>query len=194
MLRRDPEVLPQISKVADERRNKSRHHLCVGIEHARKRIAQRRVPSKRRMTALEHAALRRLALKVLAQHAGPGAGAKAVAAAARRAYDDLALASAPLIGQVGVDALTRRALHLAQREYPWMVPAREPAQAEEPFAQVVFSLERQDPAVATEAAGAVFATFTGLLVTFIGEPLTASLLRKAWPGAFSDAGTEETLT
>jgi hypothetical protein len=47
-------------------------------------------------------------------------------------------------------------------------------------------------AVAVEAAGAVFATFAGLLITFIGEHLTASLLRKAWPGAFSDAGAEET--
>jgi hypothetical protein len=31
-----------------------------------------------------------------------------------------------------------------------------------------------------------------LLVTFIGEPLTARLLRQAWPDAFSDASTEET--
>jgi hypothetical protein len=38
----------------------------------------------------------------------------------------------------------------------------------------------------------VFATLTGLLVTFIGEPLTARLLRKAWPDAFADANTEET--
>jgi hypothetical protein len=55
----------------------------------------------------------------------------------------------------------------------------------------MFSLERQDPAVATEAAATVFATFTGLLVTFIGEPLTARLLRKAWPDALSDAIAEE---
>ena len=74
------------------------------------------------MTALGNAALRQLALKVLAQHAGSAAGAEALAAAARRAYDDLARVSAPLIGQVGVDALTGRALHLAQREYPWLVP------------------------------------------------------------------------
>ena len=143
------------------------------------------------MTALGNAALRQLALKVLAQHAGSAAGAEALAAAARRAYDDLARVSAPLIGQVGVDALTGRALHLAQREYPWLV-TREPEHAEGPFAQVIVCLERQDPAVAIEAAGAVFATFTGLLVTFIGEPLTAGLLRKAWPDAFSDASTEET--
>ena len=144
------------------------------------------------MTGLGNAALRQLALKVLAQHAGPAAGSEAFAAAARRAYDDLARVSAPLIGQVGVEALTGRALHLAHREYPWLLHTREPGQAEGPFAQVIVCLERQDPAVATEAAGAVFATFTGLLVTFIGEPLTAGLLRKAWPAAFSEASTEET--
>jgi hypothetical protein len=144
------------------------------------------------MTALGNAALRQLALKVLAQHAGPAAGAEALAAAAHRAYEDLARVSAPLIGQVGVDALTGRALHLAQRDYPWLVDAHAPDQAAGPFTRVLVNLERQDPAVATEAAGAVFATFTGLLVTFIGEPLTARLLRKAWPDAFFDASTGET--
>jgi hypothetical protein len=146
------------------------------------------------MTAPENAALRQLALKVLAQHVGSAAGAQALAAAARRAYDDLARVSAPLIGQAGVDALTGRALHLVQREYPWLVDTREPEQAEGPFARLIFCLERQDPAVAIEAAGAVFATFMGLLVTFIGEPLTADLLRKAWPDAFSDASPKETKT
>jgi len=136
--------------------------------------------------------MRQLALKVLAQHAGPAAGAEALAAAAHRAYDDLARVTVPLIGQLGVNALTGRALHLAQREYPWLVQTRELEQAREPFAQVIACLEQQDPAVATEAAGAVFATFTGLLVTFIGEPLTARLLRKAWPDAFADASAEET--
>jgi hypothetical protein len=144
------------------------------------------------MTALENAALRQLALKVLAQRAGSAASAEALAAAARRAYEDLARVSAPLIGEVGVEALTGRALHLARRDYPWLVDTRETNRTEGPFAQVIVCLERQDPAVATAAAGAVFATFTGLLVTFIGEPLTARLLRKAWPDAFSDARTEET--
>jgi hypothetical protein len=152
----------------------------------------RRVPSRRGVTALENPALRQLALKALAQRAGSAAGAAALAAAAQRAYDDLAQVSAPLIGQVGVDALTGRTLYLAQRKYPWLVHTREPEQWKGPFAQIVFCLERQDPAVATEAAGAVLTILTGLLVTFIGEPLTALLLRKAWPDAFSDASIEET--
>ena len=152
----------------------------------------RRVPSRRGVTALEDPALRQLALRALAQRAGSAAGAAALAAAAQCAYDDLAQVSAPLIGQVGVDALTGRTLYLAQRKYPWLVHAREPEQWKGPFAQIVFCLERQDPAVATEAAGAVLTIFTGLLVTFIGEPLTARLLRQAWPDAFSDASIEET--
>ena len=139
-----------------------------------------------------HAAQRELALKVVAQHAGPAAGAKAIAAAARRAYDDLARVVAPLIGQGGFEALTGRALHLARQDYPCLVQTGQPEDAAASFSQVVDCLERQDPTVATEAAGAVFAILTGLLVTFIGEPLTRRLLRKAWPDAFSDASTEET--
>jgi hypothetical protein len=144
------------------------------------------------MTIRGNAALQRLALRMLAQHAGSAPGTEALVAAVRRAYDDLARVSVPLIGQVGVDALTGRTLYLAQQKYPWLVHTREPDQWKGPFAQIVFCLERQDPAVATEAAGAVLTILTGLLVTFIGEPLTARLLRKAWPDAFSDASIEET--
>ena len=144
------------------------------------------------MTALEIAALRQMAVRVLTRQAGPGADAAALAVAARRAYDALARVLVPLIGQVGIDALATRAVHLAQRDYPWLVTTREPEQAEGPFTQVSFSLEWQEPALATEAAAAVFAIFTSLLVTFIGEPLTRRLMRNAWPEGFSDAGTEET--
>ena len=136
------------------------------------------------VTALGSPALRQLALRALAQRKGSTADAGALAAAAQRAYEDLTRVSAPLIGDVGVNALTGRTLYLAQRQYPWLVQTREPEEWDGPFEQIVFCLERQDPAVATEAAGAVLATLAGLLVTFIGEPLTVQLLRKAWPDAF----------
>src|SRR5580698_1156661 len=103
------------------------------------------------MTAVETAALRRLALRVLALRAGPAPGREAVVAAARRAYDELARVAAPLIGQVGLDALVGRAMHLSQREYPWLVPRSEPHRWEGPFAECLFCLGRQNPAVATEA-------------------------------------------
>ena len=144
------------------------------------------------MTPLRHAALQQLALKALAERSGAAESAEALAAAARRAYDHLVHVSTPLIGQAGVDALTARALHLAQREYPWLVEAAESEHTNQAFAQVIVNLGRQHPALATEGTAAVFATFAGLLVTFIGEPLTTALLRKAWPNAFSDARTKET--
>ena len=112
-------------------------------------------------------------------------------AAARRAYDDLTRVSAPLIGQAGVDALTDRALRLAQQEYAWLAQTREPEHADRPFDAVIVSLERQDRAVASEAAATVFAAFAGLLVTFIGEPLTERLLRQAWPDAWADSSAEK---
>ena len=143
------------------------------------------------MTVTDNSAVRELALKVLAHHAGPDTGSEAFAAAARRAYDDLARVSAQLIGHAGVEALTGRALHLAQQQYPWLVHRREGEQPEGPFAQVIVCLKRQDPAVAAEAAGAVFAILAGLLVTFIGESLTTQLLQKAWPYAFSGASAKE---
>ncbi|MCK7473624.1 MAG: hypothetical protein MZV49_09085 [Rhodopseudomonas palustris] len=46
------------------------------------------------MTDLEYPALRQIALQALAQRAGSADGADAAAAAAQRAYDDLARVSA----------------------------------------------------------------------------------------------------
>jgi hypothetical protein len=66
---------------------------------------------------VEIARLRQLALNVLTRAAGSGADAKTLAAAAQRAYDDLARMLVPLIGEVGVTALTARAWHLAARPY-----------------------------------------------------------------------------
>jgi hypothetical protein len=146
------------------------------------------------MMALEIAMWRQLAVQVLMHQAGPDAEAAALAAAARRAYDEIAGVLAPLIGQVGIDAVAARAVHLAQREYPWLATTREPEHAEGPFTQISFALEQQDPALATEAVAALLATFTALLATLIGEPLTTRAIRTAWSDSLADAGTEETRT
>jgi hypothetical protein len=143
------------------------------------------------MTAPELSAQRELALTLLARRTGPGAGAAAIAAAAGRAYDDLAQVLAPVIGDAGVAAMTDRALHLSTRDYAWL-PSREPGSADTQFTQVIEALKRQDPVLATEAAAAVLAGILGLLATFIGEPLAARLVRQAWSGASASTGTTET--
>lgn len=143
------------------------------------------------MTVLRHAALRRIALQVLTQRVGTAHGAEALATAARSTYDDLAEVCAPLIGQAGIDALTARALYLAQQDYAWLADDKGPERPKEPFGPVLARLAEQDSAVATEGAAAVFAMLVGLLVTFIGKPLSAGLLRKAWPEASSDLNIVE---
>ncbi|MDP1836922.1 MAG: hypothetical protein Q8L19_00370, partial [Reyranella sp.] len=79
------------------------------------------------------------------------------------------------------------AVYLARRQHPLLVGTSEAPGAGSAFDAVIACLKGQDPAAATAAAAAVFATLFGLLVDFIGEPLTAGLLRKAWPDAVASA-------
>jgi hypothetical protein len=147
--------------------------------------------AQRGVTSSGNTALRALALKVIAQYQGRDVGAEAVATAAARSYADLARVVAPLIGHVGVDSLTGRALHLAGRDYPCLAGAREQDRADDPFGRVVACLKQEDPGVAADAAATVFATVIALLGAFIGEALTGRLLRKAWPDALSGVAVEE---
>ncbi len=135
--------------------------------------------------------LRHAIQRELAREAGPDADAQSVAAAALRVYETLAGQLAPLIGDGGVRVLTARSLHLVRRDFPWVARAQEPDATEGPFAQLGFSLARQEPAVATEAAAAALATLGGLLETLIGEALTMAVLRAAWPTAFPDEAKQE---
>lgn len=132
--------------------------------------------------------------RVLTKDAGTSADAQAVAAAALRAYERLAHGLAPLIGEAGINAVCARSVYLTQRDFSWLAPARSAEPRDAPFTHVRASLERQDPAVATDGAIAVLATFAELLASFIGDSLTTRLLREAWPDGFSDDATEEAKT
>ena len=139
--------------------------------------------------------LRRAALRrVLTQDAGTGADAHAIAAAALRAYECLVEVLTPLFGEAVINAVCARSVHLTQREFSWLAPADSAEPRDAPFTHVRVCLERQDPAVATDAAIAVLATFGELLALFIGDSLTTGLLRDAWPDAFSGDTTRETTT
>ncbi len=136
------------------------------------------------MTSPEATLVRKAVVSLITRLTGSGADAIAVAAAARRAYDDLAAVLVPLISQAGVDALVARALHLAAREYPSDDAGEE--QAAEGFGQVSLWLERQDRTAAIDAAAAMFGRFAALLAALIGEPLTTRYLRKPRPDGFAD--------
>ncbi len=132
--------------------------------------------------------------RMLAREAGAGANAPAIAAAARRLCERFAEQLTPLIGDAGVAAICARSLHLTQRNVRGLAPVRESAQRGAPLALLQLSLEQQEPAAATEAAVAMLATIGELLASFIGESLTTSLLREAWPDDFAADTPEETIT
>jgi hypothetical protein len=132
--------------------------------------------------------------RMLAREAGTGANAPTIAAAARRVCERFAEQLTPLIGDAGVAAICARSLHLTERNVRGLASVPASAQGDSPFALLQLSLERQEPAAATEAAVAVLATASELLASFIGEGLTTSLLREAWPEDFAGDTIEETIT
>jgi hypothetical protein len=87
-----------------------------------------------------------------------------------------------LIGAAGFASLLGRALALAGRR----APALEGLAVQPGGALGGFDLGPQDPATAdaTRRGGeALVAELLGLLITFVGRPLTLSLVREAWPDA-----------
>lgn len=141
------------------------------------------------MTSLEMKVLRPVVMSVLIRRSAPDADVATVAATARAAYDDLASVLVPLIGQAGFDAVTSRALHLGEREYPPVKPGG--TEQAGTFAAVSVWLMQQDPGVAMDAAATILSMVAQLLVTFVGEPLTMRLLRKGWPDGFPEVESEE---
>lgn len=132
--------------------------------------------------------------RMLAREAGTGPTAPAIGAAARRLCEHFAEQLTPLIGDAGVAAICARSLHLAERKVRGLASVRTSPRDDAPFALLQLSLEQLDPAAATEAGVAVLATASELLASFIGEGLTTSLLREAWPEDFAGDTTEETIT
>jgi hypothetical protein len=120
--------------------------------------------------------------QLLVDHAGPSPDAVAVATAAVHVYGQAAKELIPLIGELGVNALAARSVRLVQREFPWLTTTQGIAPEVSPLAQVHLDLERQAPAVALSVAVALIATFSELLSTFVGAPLTKRLLSQAWRG------------
>ena len=97
-------------------------------------------------------------------------------AQAMRVFEQLRVALARFAGSDSFASLVRRALALARADEPALQQVSIKANG---------SLEGLEE-VAIDPIVAIIAHFLGLLVTFIGEPLTLRLLRDAWPDAVQD--------
>jgi hypothetical protein len=141
------------------------------------------------MNALPSGLLRTVSMTVVRSRAGTDSDSEALVRAARSAHDDLAGVLVPLIGDLGLKALSARALHLTKRDYPLDNLVEGNGEMSEALGEW---LEQLDAERVAEAGPAMLTALGGLLNTFIGEGLTLRLLRKAWPEGFSDSATEET--
>lgn len=137
-------------------------------------------------------ARRQTALRWLARETEGGHRARDLAAAAARVYQKLAGSLSPIVGQVGAHALLSRSIHLATAEHAALAGLARADPASEAVS-LKGRLETLEPEEITEAAVALFATFTGLLASLIGDTLTSRLLEDAWPGIpFGESSAEET--
>jgi hypothetical protein len=142
------------------------------------------------MSSSTSLAPRSLVHQLLVDRAGPTPDAAAVAMAAALVYDQAAQELIPLIGKHGVNALADRSLLLIRREFPWLTAKDGITPEVSPIGQVILDLEMQAPAIALSAGAALIATFTELLSTFVGAPLTKLLLSQAWREALTDGAIE----
>ena len=114
----------------------------------------------------------------LTQRAGGTPDASAVVEAVVRTWQFMAAQLEPVIGVRGVDVLLERALHLTGKNFPWL--ARTEPTGATTLIQLQARFARREATETAEAGCALLVTFTELLASLIGDPLTERLLATVW--------------
>ena len=96
----------------------------------------------------------------------------------------------PIIGADGFDALYDRTLHQASARFSWLLTADLPKGPHSRFMRLKSDLQNAGIEEASQATALMLATFTGVLSTLIGEPLTNKILRAAWGDVFEESAQE----
>jgi hypothetical protein len=99
-----------------------------------------------------------------------------------RAFDDLCGRLQdrlqPVFGSVAVEALFRRAVHLAAAEFPWLRGAG--IESRPCPTEPIEKLEHLDAGTIEEGLATVLAYDIELLIGFVGEDLVLPLVQQAW--------------
>ena len=127
--------------------------------------------------------IRALARRLLAVEATSQSAADPRVHEAVRVCEKLRVSLTRFAGVDGFTALLRRALALARAEVPALHGITEKADGSMEGLEKFVADAGNSGVGGGDAAVAVTAHLLGLLVTFIGEPLTARLVREAWPDA-----------
>jgi hypothetical protein len=130
--------------------------------------------------------MRDLAHRLLAYEAVADETSEPMESPALRVYEKLRQSLGEFVGVAGFRSLASRALTLARPEAPALSAARV---TEDGYLQGLNEIETQfeiDKNQAGDGGIILIACLLGLLRTFLGEALTLSLLRNAWPGEALD--------
>jgi len=131
-------------------------------------------------------AMRDLAHRLLSYEAAAGKASEPMEAPAIRVYEKMRECLGEFVGIAGFLSLASRALALAKTDAPSLSAARVAADGS---LQGLGEFEPQidiDKDLAGEGGTILIDRLLGLLLIFLGEALTLSLLRLAWPGAALD--------
>jgi hypothetical protein len=126
-------------------------------------------------------AIRDLARRLLALEAARDEPSATCGLEAGRVCEKLRLPLAKLAGIAGFRSLMSRAVAMAKAEVPSLAAVQ--VRADGLLEGLDGAGHDQDVGADGEGQVVVVAQLLGLLVTFIGEPLTLRLVRDAWPGA-----------
>ena len=127
--------------------------------------------------------IRDLARRLLAVEAASQSAADPHVHEAVRVCEKLRVSLTRFAGADGFTSLLRRSLALARAEVPALHGITEKTDGSMEGLEELAADARN---VGSDAAIAITAHLLGLLVTFIGEPLTLRLVREAWPDASLD--------
>ena len=136
------------------------------------------------MTSLPE--MRDLAQQLLRYEADAGNPSEPVESQILRVYQKLRQCLGELAGTAGFQSLATRALSLARSEVPSLGTVQVGADGNlEGMSAIERSIEVEQNPV-HEGGIILLSRLLGLLFIFLGEALTLSLLRDAWPGAALD--------
>jgi len=125
--------------------------------------------------------IRELAARLIAHESGVGKSSEGTDSAALSVYKKLRQSISAFAGAAAFESLAFRALMQAQSEAPrlWAVQITEDGSIEG-LAELKSQIG-DDMDLAGEEGAILIARLLGLLQIFLGEALTLSLLRDAWP-------------
>ena len=140
--------------------------------------------------------MRDLAQKLLTYEANAGKASEPMESATLRVYEKLRQGLGEFAGVAGFQSLASRALALARLEAPSLGSTRVTADGSlqglrELEPQIDIDKDRAEAHPDGEGGTILIARLLGLLLIFLGEALTLSLLRISWPGAALDDSNSE---